>query len=274
MPNLFGERLFIFVIIKPHCMKRYLLLFAFASIVSLGNSQIIQPLDEAFEVAGEPVYINGSMSVGTDYELTTHFHIQNNSGQQLEIGVRRFLVDVVEGSTNKFCWAGLCYGLEDNFSANTIMMAPDQIFNSENPEEQFKGYYYHNDVAAGCSTIDYRFTDVNDLTLSTVVRVIYGIDSDCTVGVSELTKPEAKLTEASPNPASEATALSYDFGYNPSNGKVAVYNMMGRLVKEISVRGKVGSLFLGVEDLAEGIYLYTLNDGNQVLATRKLVVSK
>jgi len=255
-------------------MKQYLLLAVFFLVGNLVFAQVIKPLDESFEVAGEPIYINGSMDVPTDYELTTHFHIQNTSGQQLELRVRRFPVDVVEGSTNKFCWAGLCYGLTDDFSLNTILMAPEQIFNSENPEEQFKGYYYHNDVATGCSTFDYRFSDINNSSLATNVRVVYGIDSDCTVGVSELARPEAVLTEASPNPAAESTALSYDFGYNPTSGKLVIYNMMGRKVNEVSVQGRQGALFLGVSDLAEGIYLYTLNDGNQVLATRKLVVSK
>jgi hypothetical protein len=50
--------------------------------------------------------------------------------------------------------------------------------------------------------------------------------------------------------------------------------MMGKLVKEVSVEQRMGAMFLGVEDMPAGIYLYTLNDGNEVKATKKLVVSR
>lgn len=253
-------------------MKHVILIISLIFSASSLFAQLVQPLEhETTDIAGEPIIEEGSVDVPADYELKTHFDIQNVSGETIELRVRRFPVDMVEGSTNKFCWAGLCYGLEDDFSLNTIEMAPGQIFNSANPAEQFVGYYYHNGTS-GCSTMDYRFINVDNLEMTTDIRVIYAVD--CAVGIEEQTNVSAKLSEAAPNPASTTTSLSYDFGYRPSNGFLRIYNMMGKLVKEISVEQRMGALFVGVEDLTDGIYLYTLNDGNAVKATKKLVVAK
>lgn len=237
-------------------------------------AQIIEPLDyTTFDPLPGPIYVNGAIDNPNDFEMKTNFHVENVSDDIMEIRVRRFIMDEVSGSSNKFCWAGVCYDIDDDISANTIEMNPGDIFNVDNPAQQFIGYYYHNDNP-GCTTIDYAFSDVNNSSLNASIRVVYGADADCqSVNVDELSK-SVQLSTAAPNPASANTMISFDYGYRPSNGQLVIHDMMGKKVKEIPVEDRFGVLVLNVEDLPEGIYLYMITDSNRILDTKKLVVSR
>ena len=256
-------------------MKQTLLFLIIVFVTFSVNSQSVQPLDYGtFLPINEPIVVLGVIGNEDDDEMTTDFHIENVSDEPIEFRVRRFPIDMVQGSTNKFCWGGLCYSLEDEFSVFTYTMNPGEVINSSAPENQFKGYYYHNGNA-GCSIIDYSFIAIDNPDLTTNIRVAYGADSECeaVTSVSELNLG-AQLGSAAPNPASRTTMISFDFGRRPSNGVIAINDMMGKKVKEVSVEDRFGVIMLNVDDLPEGIYLYTLSDSNQILATRKLVVSK
>ena len=88
-----------------------------------------------------------------------------------------------------------------------------------------------------------------------------------------------------PNPFSESTVFSFNFGATASNSKFNIYTISGRLIKTIEFEGKFGYNEVDWDGmdaqgnlLANGVYLYKViaqkEAGNKVEAIGKLVIIK
>jgi hypothetical protein len=66
-----------------------------------------------------------------------------------------------------------------------------------------------------------------------------------------------------PNPAIMQTTIDYTLTAAPKNAKIVVYNMVGKMVKEMAIENKQGKVTLNIEDLTAGLYFYSIMaDGN------------
>ena len=78
-----------------------------------------------------------------------------------------------------------------------------------------------------------------------------------------------KLGQNYPNPATNKTVI--DVSFASSEATLIVYNVLGKVVEEITVVDK--KIVLDVTNYPEGVYLYTLEaDGEKV--TRRMTVRK
>jgi len=78
-----------------------------------------------------------------------------------------------------------------------------------------------------------------------------------------------KLGQNYPNPASGKTII--DVSFASPGATLVIYNVLGRVVEEISILDK--KIILDVTNYPEGVYLYTLEaDGEKV--TRRMTVRK
>ena len=78
-----------------------------------------------------------------------------------------------------------------------------------------------------------------------------------------------KLGQNYPNPATNKTIIDVSFG--SSGATLVIYNVLGKVVEEITVLDK--KIILDVTNYPEGVYLYTLEaDGEKV--TRRMTVRK
>lgn len=264
LPNIFQKDLYSYSQVTLKIMKHTLLVFALS--VTLGsylNAQIVAPIGE--------LVISGNIANPEDVELKTHIDIQNVSSSTLDLKLYRQIIEPVFGSQNKFCWGGLCYELNTNESIFSQVLDPGQVAPGGDPLTGFTGYYYHNEVE-GCATVRYCLYEVGNAANETCFDVVYAVD--CAVNVNEQARPAADLGEAFPNPAADRASFTYNFGYQPVNGKLVIYNMVGKVIKEIPARNALGFVHLDLSDFPQGLYLYTLQDGTEVLGTHKLVVSK
>lgn len=93
-----------------------------------------------------------------------------------------------------------------------------------------------------------------------------------TTGLNE--QGPAKLNFAVyPNPAStDLTLATTGYQFGNSSLKVEMYDMTGRLVKTINVESALQKV--NITELSSGMYVYSLKDGQNVLRTGKLSVTK
>lgn len=84
------------------------------------------------------------------------------------------------------------------------------------------------------------------------------------------------LFNAYPNPAANAVTIPF-YVLNEGGVEIAVTDVTGKVVKRISkpsVQNGLNEATINLEDLNNGVYFYTYRLNNQIVGTRKFVVSK
>lgn len=79
---------------------------------------------------------------------------------------------------------------------------------------------------------------------------------------------------AYPNPASNQVSFDYTLSDQTINAYIRVHNLLGTVVKETRLDYFSGKLILDVCDLNEGFYFYSIVVNNEVIDTKRLVISR
>jgi len=77
-----------------------------------------------------------------------------------------------------------------------------------------------------------------------------------------------------PNPAADYAIVDYQFSGNNQEVKIAFYNVLGTVVKEIDLDRDDRSAKISLRDLNSGLYMYQLLVDGKPVATKKLMVRK
>lgn len=103
----------------------------------------------------------------------------------------------------------------------------------------------------------------------------YKIVIDGTVGVEVINENAFELAQNIPNPATGSTKIRFTTPVQ-SNMELNIYNSMGQLVinKKVDAEKGLNEVSIATAELADGIYIYTLNNGTTVLNRRMVVANK
>jgi Secretion system C-terminal sorting domain len=83
------------------------------------------------------------------------------------------------------------------------------------------------------------------------------------------------LSDPSPNPATIETKIDYSAGaVAGKNAILRVYDFLGNEVMTYPLTRREGSILLKISTLRPGIYFYSLEVDGQIIATKRLVVSR
>jgi hypothetical protein len=100
----------------------------------------------------------------------------------------------------------------------------------------------------------------------------YNIVVSTATGVETFHDDSFVLFQNSPNPFNGSTHVQFN---SPRSGNVIfkVYNLLGKEVESKSIESLVGinTIKLNTSSYAEGVYLYSINNGNQLLTKRMIV---
>lgn len=90
---------------------------------------------------------------------------------------------------------------------------------------------------------------------------------------TNLNKPE--LMQNNPNPYNEKTEIGFRLPETTRDATIYIYNLQGIQIKSISVinRGS-SSIVIQGGDLQAGIYIYTLIADNQVIGSKRMIITK
>ncbi len=208
--------------------------------------------------AGSTITITGDPA---DDILQAKIYVKNKSGYSKDVKVKKTEVTVLGGTSNYFCW-GACY------DPSTFESPFAQTIEAGAVNEQFYGDYSPLNVA-GTSTIRYTFFDAFNPDDSIAVNVAFNASPS---SIDEQLAGKVIISNAYPNPAKEVVFVDYKLSGMVNDLSVQVTNMLGSRVKEIQLVELQGTARIGVAELPDGIYFYSLvADGKSVL-TRKFVV--
>jgi hypothetical protein len=77
-----------------------------------------------------------------------------------------------------------------------------------------------------------------------------------------------------PNPAADYALVDYQFSGNNQEVKIAIYNVLGLVVKEVELDREDHSAKISLKELNSGLYMYQLLVDGKPVATKKLMVRK
>jgi len=82
------------------------------------------------------------------------------------------------------------------------------------------------------------------------------------------------LLQNVPNPFNGNTEIQYKLPANSVDAYVVIVDINGKTTKKINLQGTEGSASVSANDMAAGVYLYSLWADGKELATKRMVVSK
>jgi hypothetical protein len=190
--------------------------------------------------------------------------VQNNSSNSMDVLVKKVENYLAEGTTNSFCWGGMCYPPNVYVSPNATTIPGGGI----SPDGEFSGDYDPGTII-GQSSISYVFFDSSNENDSVMVTVLF---TTTATGLTPIHEKEFVISEPYPNPANDF--VKFDYALNQSfNGQLKVYSLVGSLVKEIKITDQSGTIQVSTDKLEEGFYFYILSSSGKEMKTGRFIVS-
>ena len=190
--------------------------------------------------------------------------VQNNSSNSMDVLVKKVENYLAPGTSNSFCWGGMCYPPNVYVSPNATTIPGGGI----SPEGEFSGDYDPGTII-GQSSISYVFFDSANENDSVMVTVLY---TTTATGLTPVNEREFTISEPYPNPANGF--VKFDYNLNQSlDCQLKLYSLVGSLVKEIKITDQSGTLQINMDQLEEGFYFYILSSSDKELKTGRFIVS-
>lgn len=242
-------------------VKRSIFTLLFLAVMGWVSAQSLRfELDGHVYEEGETIICNAPTEWG---EYLQDMQMKNLTDQDLNVLVKKEVIEDLEGVTNYFCW-GLCFGPDTYVSPNPVAVPANSVtsvgalsFHAMFDEDVF------GKVQVRFSAYDERHPED-----AVTINVIFHKSGE---GVHEVSA--VRFGQAYPNPAS--SVVNFDYNINASDrASVSVYNLLGQEVKSQQVNGMQGHLSVSVADLNEGIYFCKLFVNGCAVSTEKFVVKK
>lgn len=223
---------------------------------------------QSFELyQNQEIFPSGGLVVVSDDVSTSlmlaHMYIKNISNESKLVKVKKEEISVTPGSMNTFCWV-TCW-------ANFIFVSPAGVTIEPGVTiTEFSGDYIPLNNP-GVTIMRYTFFD--DANPNDSVHFFTHFNAG-TVGVDELSFRKATFSNPYPNPARNQVSFDYTLPMTVNTASIKIHNLLGSVVKELQINDRSGKITIDVSDLNEGFYFYSVAVNNEILETKRLVISR
>lgn len=246
-------------------MKQILLFFfLFAGLVSSGYSEglVIKDTD-GNNITNGTLTVHGSPSASF---IKGQVFLENDTEAAVEVWARKIEEEVVPNTFNTFCWGDNCYDNTVFESQGALSLAAGVT----SVASDFYGQYFPEGYS-GTTIIKYEFFSRSEAFGTVSVTIHY--TADATSAATPALQP-TRISDPRPNPARDFTLFDYQLPPNTRSAKLIVRNLTGSVVAEVALDPAGSRLRLQTDDLGNGIFLYSFVVNDQVVLTKKLVVSR
>lgn len=231
----------------------YSLTFIFLLIANIGIAQ--NPLSLSWD--GEPIE-ETMLVVGnvTDGEIVANLIVTNNTSENMDVKVRREEIDMVEGTSSYFCWAGNCYPpfVNESSTYQTI------VAGGSSADGDFSGHYTHSGHY-GDSFIEYEFFNVNNETENVKVIVQFAAT------ITDIESNDEETVKVFPNPVVNILNIQAN-----NVEQIELYDMCGKLVFDVINENPGSSLnTINCEDFNPGMYFLIIRSNTKVSSSKVLI---
>lgn len=236
-------------------MKKIVLFLAAIAFLTV-NAQSLKFFYQGEEVQDTVLLEVSALSTIEDFTV----NVLNNTDNELEIAVEKENIMELDGSMNTFC-LGACYDPSVTESPVPLVLAA----HTQSTSDDFH-FMYNSGRFMGISLVKYIFT-VGEETYSIVLKF-----SSMSLGVSQNVK--VNQFNSYPNPCTDRVKIQYNLAGHTlsSDAKIVITNLLGKKMMEKSLQNLSGEVIMDVEGLPAGIYFYSIEVAQQVVATKKLII--
>lgn len=199
--------------------------------------------------------------VDGDNLMTVALLVENTSDNNLKVKVKRQVISMLEGATEIFCW-DVCYSIAPEIS-NTLPIAAGSTVNN------FTADLLPPFVGSGSSIVKYTFFDEENANDEISVFIDYAFNK--TAGIFDNTISDDMKLFVSGNTL-QISCASQNETISKGNAKVQIYNTSGAVVKTSPVSGSNETISLNISDLPRGIYVCSISDGYNYIASKKFII--
>lgn len=213
---------------------------------------------------------NGSATATADattFEMELDLQVTLNGSNNQLVGLRRYELSVVPGTSNYYCWAE-CY-IPQPAGTIPVWTAPDnQNLTAGSPFNGFHAYHRPAGIP-GTSTFRYVWYSVEFPTDTVYADIVFDA---VVVGVNESARKEVRFA-AQPNPVENGDVTFTFDALGSTRSSLVVRNALGAVHLSIPVLPGQKSIVLGSDRLGSGIWFASLEQNGREVATRRVVVS-
>lgn len=215
------------------------------------------------------VYQSGDTVTGPNWnDITSYIHFENSASGAEKYLAEKEDLSLASGHSSYFCWGVDCYPTSVFLATDTVDLNPGQV------DSTFIGYLQPYDSQLighdGVSTIRYRIFNIADTSDKFEKVIVYVAGDQTSLSHTNVNGSDIYVY---PNPATSDLNLVFE-NLNGTQGKVIIRNMLGSRVlsREVALEGNFVQLDLN--DIPNGVYLYTLEVDGLPVVTKKFSVRK
>lgn len=220
---------------------------------------------QSFEFSYEGTVIEDTLkrhvvSTGTEEVVLDYIHFKNITSDPIEVRVYRQDIMLNPTSSLFMCFNENC--ITDSIPLNTITLMPNIEYT------EFDLMYTYTSDASSIARIHL----VDPTTLQSIQSFVVQY-KNFNISLGKPINSNVTSLEAYPNPAKNTATINYSIPSNYRTGNIIVRNMIGSVVKTISINGgSTGKQSISTYDLPNGVYFYSIVGDGTTLSTKKLVV--
>ncbi len=227
-------------------------IIAIVILISSGFAQItITKLDGTPINDGDIITFN---NVGDDANLTTL--ITNNAGTAIDLNLVAEDIIGTNGSQMEFCFSSCLWGIVQGTIYGPLSL--DAGATTTELQVHFHNHSTENDV------ITYTFRIYEEGNSSNVVHFTYKYDVNY-VGIDDIKSYDISVY---PNPTTEYFKIRLPEELEGSN--ITLTNILGEIILEKEINNSNEKVY--VNNLAKGIYFYSIINANKLIETKKLII--
>lgn len=241
-------------------MKNILLTICSLGLAFVSNAQTIHLLIDGFDLTGSSYTY--TIPVTNTNENKLHIDIANTTSSDMAIYVRKNVISATSGQQNSFC-IGSCY------PPSTMESTESYPLTSNDTTHAFYAEFSHGN-AVGQTVVEYTVFDRGNSENTSKITVTFNVTSG---GTAVLQPTHSISLTGFPNPATSGYISFKVEGLNSlENNRIVIRNILGVTVKSIDANSNL--IRANIDDLPNGIYLYTLEQNGKNLATKRFLVRK
>ena len=146
---------------------------------------------------------------------------------------------------------------------------PDLVYETE---KGAKAINYIELIPLLVESINELTAKVKELESSANMGMVRGAATG--LSISSAATSKVLLYQNAPNPFTTQTVIRFLLPDNAQNAYIYIFDMQGKMVKQLPVNASMQSVTINGYELQAGIYLYSLVVGGQEIDTKRMILSK
>ncbi|MBK8845552.1 MAG: T9SS type A sorting domain-containing protein [Bacteroidetes bacterium] len=214
---------------------------------------------QSFTISGNPT--SPVIGDANDFMVAAECTVHNASNADKMVMCERTVNMVAPGHESSFCW-DQCYPPFVSVSSQAVNISAGGLTTAFIAD-------LRPNLNTGFTTVSYKFYDQANPADFVTVDIQYNITA---LGLND-NLTAVQIASPRPNPANEATYISYQNRNSASTFSLQIADLLGKVYLDKIIVDQAGVAMLETANIPSGVYFVRALSNGKVISTNKLVIS-